>query len=85
MRGRRDWRRAREFWIGSWSRRSAESELDSSASSDSSEERAERTCGSVVRDGGDGRCCCWADAVRGGFGGAAVPFICTAMVYCEFR
>lgn len=86
MRGRRDWRRAREFWIGSWSRRSAESELDSSASSDSSEESAERTCGSVVRVSGDGRCCpCpWADGVRGG-GDAAVPFICTAMVCCEIR
>jgi hypothetical protein len=60
MLGRRDWRRVSAFWIGSWSLRSAESELDSSASSDSSEESAERTWGSVVSVEGDGRsrCCC---------------------------
>lgn len=61
MLGSRDWRRVSAFWIGSWSLRSAESELDSSASSDSSEESAERTWGSVVSVEGDGRarsCCC---------------------------
>lgn len=60
MLGRRDWRRVSAFWIGSWSLRSVESELDSSASSDSSEESAERTWGSVVSVEGDGRgrCCC---------------------------
>ncbi len=59
MLGRRDWRRVSAFWIGSWSLRSAESELDSSASSDSSEESAERTWGSVVSVEGEGRgrCC----------------------------
>ncbi len=70
--------------MGSWSLRSVESELDSSASSDSSEESAERTWGSVVRVEGDGRCCfcCGAEGVRGGGGNSAVPFICicTAMV-----
>jgi hypothetical protein len=60
MLGRRDWRRVSALWIGSWSLRSVESEVDSSASSDSSEESADRTWGSVVSVEGDGRnrCCC---------------------------
>ncbi len=53
--GRRDRGRVSEFWIGSWSLRSAESELDSSTSSDSSEKSAERTLGVVVSVEGDGR------------------------------
>ena len=56
--------------MGRWSARRAESELESSASSDSREESAERTCGSVVSVDGAGR---WA----GGVGSdSAVPFIC---------